>query len=188
MVTMRHTKNILILMVFAFMVSIGAYTSVGASSCNKDSSKTKSGHNSFNNRHFPDMDINGDNSLDFEEFKNGFPAVDKIAYERLDNNKDGVLSHEEWHHFKEMHKGMGKYHGKRHHSKELPEPSRFNAHFPDIDTNNDGQVTLKEFKGYFPDESESVNGFNAIDLDGKGYIDHDEWHDFKAAHGLKHID
>jgi len=28
--------------------------------------------------------------------------------------------------------------------------------------------------------------FSAIDINKDGYIDHDEWHKFKEAHGLEH--
>jgi hypothetical protein len=57
-----------------------------------------------------------------------------------------------------------------------------------MDSDNDDRVTLEEFKAYFPDGSQQEDVFNAIDLDGKGGLDHDEWHEFKAAHGLKHKD
>jgi hypothetical protein len=30
--------------------------------------------------------------------------------------------------------------------------------------------------------------FASIDLNKDGAVDHDEWHDFKAAYGLKHKD
>jgi hypothetical protein len=30
--------------------------------------------------------------------------------------------------------------------------------------------------------------FNAVDLNQDGNIDHDEWHEFKEAHGLKQHD
>ena len=87
-----------------------------------------------------------------------------------------------------MHKGMGKTHGNRYHAKKLPDPAKFNAHFPDMDKDSNDRVTLEEFKAYFPDAPEQEAVFKAIDLDGKGGLDHDEWHEFKAAHGLKHVD
>jgi len=37
---------------------------------------------------------------------------------------------------------------------------------------------------YFPQAEPAV--FAAIDLNKDGNIDHDEWHKFKEAHGLKH--
>ena len=43
-----------------------------------------------------------------------------------------------------------------------------------------------EFKAYFPHAEPNV--FAAIDLNGDERIDHDEWHAFKEAHGLKHHD
>jgi Ca2+-binding EF-hand superfamily protein len=72
----------------------------------------------------------------------------------------------------------------RHHDTALPEPKQFNAHFGDMDTQKDGRVTWEEFKAYFPQAEPKV--FAAIDLNKDGAIDHDEWHTFKAAHGLKH--
>lgn len=72
----------------------------------------------------------------------------------------------------------------KHHKTSLPEPKTFNAHFPDMDKNGDEYVDWLEFKAYFPHAEPEV--FNALDLDGDKAVDHDEWHEFKEAHGLKH--
>jgi hypothetical protein len=125
---MKSFRGALIWAAVLFMASSGADPSVYASSCNKGDYGAKSGHKSFN-KHFGDMDANGDESLSFDEFKKAFPSSKQTGFDRLDSDKNGALSHEEWHQFKEMHKGMGKYHGKRYHSKKLPDPSAFNAHF-----------------------------------------------------------
>jgi Ca2+-binding EF-hand superfamily protein len=62
----------------------------------------------------------------------------------------------------------------------------YNAHFGNMDPNRDGSVNWQEFKAHFPKADEKT--FGAIDLNTDGAIDHDEWHRFKAAHGLKHPD
>lgn len=72
----------------------------------------------------------------------------------------------------------------RYHDTALPDPKQFNAHLGDMDTQKDGRVTWEEFKAYFPQAEPKV--FAAIDLNKDGAIDHDEWHTFKEAHGLKH--
>jgi hypothetical protein len=72
------------------------------------------------------------------------------------------------------------------HKTPMPAPESFNAHFGDLDTNDDERVTWDEFKAYFPDAESNV--FKAIDLNKDGVIDHDEWHQFKEAHGLKKHD
>jgi len=55
-----------------------------------------------------------------------------------------------------------------------------------MDPDKDGKITWQEFKAHFPKADEKV--FVAIDLNKDGGIDHDEWHDFKAAYNLKHKD
>lgn len=75
---------------------------------------------------------------------------------------------------------------KRHHGTDMPDPKAFNAHFGDMDTNGDDLVNRKELKAHFKKAEKKV--FDAIDLNQDGSIDHDEWHEFKAAHGLKHHD
>ena len=72
----------------------------------------------------------------------------------------------------------------RYHAAELPDPAKFNAHFGDLDDSGDGQLTREEFQHHFPGSHDSV--FNALDLDADGVVDHEEWHRFKTAHGLKH--
>lgn len=62
----------------------------------------------------------------------------------------------------------------------------YNTHFGNMDPNKDGQVNWSEFKAHFPKADEKA--FSAIDLNKDGAIDHDEWHDFKAAYDLKHKD
>ena len=74
----------------------------------------------------------------------------------------------------------------KYHDTTLPDPKGYNAHFGDMDSKKDGLVTWEEFKAYFPQAEPKV--FSAIDINKDGAIDHDEWHKFKEAHGLKHPD
>jgi len=73
-----------------------------------------------------------------------------------------------------------------HHKTAMPDPATYNAHFGDMDTDQDDQVTREEFKAYFPEADMKV--FEAIDLDKDNRLNHDEWHQFKEAHELKHIE
>ena len=72
------------------------------------------------------------------------------------------------------------------HKGPMPDPKSFNAHFGDMDANGDEMVSWDEFKAHFPHAEPKV--FAAIDLNEDKALDHDEWHKFKAAHGLKHHD
>lgn len=74
----------------------------------------------------------------------------------------------------------------KHHKDNLPDPKSFNAHFPDMDADGDELVSWTEFKVYFPQAAPEV--FQAIDLNSDGNLDHDEWHEFKEAHGLGHVE
>ena len=60
----------------------------------------------------------------------------------------------------------------------------YNGHFGDMDTDGDGQLNWKEFKQYFPHAEKDV--FKKTDTNNDGLIDHDEWHEFKAAQDYKH--
>ena len=68
----------------------------------------------------------------------------------------------------------------------MPDPKSFNAHFGDMDTGGDDLVNWEEFKAFFPQAVPEV--FQAIDLNGDKLLDHDEWHAFKDAHGLREHD
>ena len=70
------------------------------------------------------------------------------------------------------------------HGEKLPPPEAYNAHFGDMDVNGDGRVNWSEFKRHFPHAEPKV--FFALDLNQDSAVDHDEWHQFKAAHNLKH--
>ena len=74
----------------------------------------------------------------------------------------------------------------RHHKTSMPDPGTFNAHFGDMDTDGDDAVSWEEFKSHFPQATKEI--YQELDLNGDGTVDHDEWHEFKAAHGLKHVD
>ena len=185
---MKRLPCIMILSGLFLMASTAAAATAYASSCSQGEDNKSGGHAVFG-KDFTDMDSDGDDSLSFKEFKNIFPSTEQKAFDRLDNDKNGALSRQEWDQFKEMHKGMGKYHHKkRYHTEKLPEPSLFNAHFPDMDTDHNDQVSFDEFNGHFTDAADKDHVFKAVDLDADGYIDHGEWHEFKAAHGLKHMD
>ena len=72
---------------------------------------------------------------------------------------------------------------KKHHDTSMPDPMAFEAHFGDMDTDGDGSVSREEFGAYFQDADQTV--FAALDMNQDGGIDHDEWHAFKKAHGMK---
>ena len=66
----------------------------------------------------------------------------------------------------------------------IPDAESYNVHFPNMDKNKDRKVNWEEFKTYFPQATPQV--FEAMDLNKDTSLDHDEWHQFKAAYGLKH--
>jgi hypothetical protein len=75
---------------------------------------------------------------------------------------------------------------KTHHKTDMPDPKTYNAHFGDMDADGDERVNWDEFSAYFQNADKKV--FNAIDLNQDGNLDHDEWHEFKEAHGLTHLE
>lgn len=80
---------------------------------------------------------------------------------------------------------VGCSHKEKFHSKTMPDPASYNAHFPELDSNGDDIVDWAEFQNHFPDANPDI--YKALDLNGDGNVDHDEWHEFKTAHDLKHI-
>ena len=55
------------------------------------------------NGHFDDMDKNGDEYVDWKEFKAYFPNGEKMVFEEIDLDKAGKFDHDQWHEFKEKH-------------------------------------------------------------------------------------
>ena len=53
--------------------------------------------------HFGDIDRNGDEQVTAEEFQAYFPDGEMKVFETVDADRNGVISHEEWHRFKEAH-------------------------------------------------------------------------------------
>jgi len=72
------------------------------------------------------------------------------------------------------------------HKTPMPDPKSFNGHFGDMDESGDDLVSWDEFKTHFSHAEPSV--FKAIDLNNDKALDHDEWHKFKDAHGLRDHD
>jgi hypothetical protein len=60
------------------------------------------------NAHFPDMDRDGDELVNWTEFKEYFPQAEQNVFNAVDLNADGNLDHDEWHEFKEAHDLMHK--------------------------------------------------------------------------------
>lgn len=75
---------------------------------------------------------------------------------------------------------------KPYHKTPMPDPKSFNGHFGDMDSSGDDRVDWDEFKAHFNHAVPEV--FQAIDLNKDNMLDHDEWHEFKDAHGLRDHD
>jgi len=60
--------------------------------------------------------------------------------------------------------------------------AKYDGHFGDMDPNGDGVVVWEEFVAFFPDATEE--DFVLIAGEDKE-MDHDEWHRYKDAHGLR---
>ena len=76
--------------------------------------------------------------------------------------------------------------GARYHKTQLPDPASYAAHFPDMDIDGNDSVDWAEFKKYYSESTPEV--FEALDWNKDKAIDHDEWHQFKKAHGKKKSD
>jgi len=64
-------------------------------------SDQKTGHNY--NGHFGDMDTDGDDQLNWKEFKQYFTHAEEHVFKKADVNNDSIVDHDEWHEFKEVH-------------------------------------------------------------------------------------
>jgi len=55
------------------------------------------------NAHFGDMDTDGDDLINWDEFKSYFEQATPDIFKALDGNEDSRVDHDEWHAFKEAH-------------------------------------------------------------------------------------
>ena len=85
------------------MVSILLALSIAGCAGDARHHKTTMPDPSTFNAHFGDMDKDGDEMVNWEEFKTHFPQATEEIFQELDLNKDGMLDHDEWHAFKEAH-------------------------------------------------------------------------------------
>ena len=60
------------------------------------------------NAHFPDMDSDGNDLVNWDEFEEYFPQAKQEIFKAVDLNADGNIDHDEWHEFKETHGLMHK--------------------------------------------------------------------------------
>ncbi len=60
---------------------------------------------------FTHMDANNDDAVTWEEFSTQYPQMKKGAFEAIDTDSNGAISHDEWHAFMGSHgaggQGMG---------------------------------------------------------------------------------
>ncbi|UZP68897.1 calcium-binding protein [Desulfovibrio mangrovi] len=57
---------------------------------------------------FGKMDKDGNDSVSWEEFEAHHPNMRKAAFETIDKDSDGAISHDEWHAFMGSHGADGK--------------------------------------------------------------------------------
>ena len=55
------------------------------------------------NAHFGDLDADGNDRVTPSEFNAYFPKGDAKVFDLIDADRDGTISHDEWHRFKEAH-------------------------------------------------------------------------------------
>lgn len=60
----------------------------------------------------------------------------------------------------------------------------FSGHFGSFDADKNGVVTPDEFTRHFAGSTRQ--DFDIVDSNKDGVVDHEEWHDYKAAHGVGH--
>lgn len=132
---------------------------------------------------FNSLDVSGDDALSWEEYNVHFKDSDRKIFDALDTDGTGLVERKEWHNFKAAHGMAGPAEGGKgqFHPTELPDPAPYMIHMGEIDKDGDDALTREEFQGRFPDADKSV--YDAIDLNRNASISHDEWHEFKAAHG-----
>lgn len=84
----------IIFLISLFIITAVFVTPAFSSSCN---SKHDYGG------HFGDIDLDGNDQINWEEFKKHFKHAEEHVFKEADENKDSSVDHDEWHDFKESH-------------------------------------------------------------------------------------
>jgi Ca2+-binding EF-hand superfamily protein len=107
----------------------------------------------------PNPDVNGDGFVDREEFVN----FETAPLWELDVNRDGRLDLEEW------LRAAANWHEHTQHPAYLRRRERLTERFREIDTNNDGYISLAETRAM------AIAQFERMDLNHDGKLTPEEW-------------
>lgn len=88
-------KKIIFLISLFFIFALSVTPSF-ASNCEKKKGQNYSGH-------FGDMDLDGDDQVNWEEFKKHFTKAEESTFKGIDKDGNDSIDHDEWHEFKEKH-------------------------------------------------------------------------------------
>jgi Ca2+-binding EF-hand superfamily protein len=113
------------------------------------------------------VDKNSDGSVTMQEMVEAFPGSGEKVFHRVDADKDGKITKEEWSVWqeREVKKGSGKA------ARKVKE--NYQVGFAVVDKNSDGSVTMQEMVETFPGSGEKV--FHRVDADKDGKITKEEW-------------
>lgn len=82
-----------LLWIISLSVMIAAFTTPAYCT----DSKSEQGYNG----HFGDMDLDNNDTVNWDEFKQFFPHATEDVFKEADTSNDGEIDHDEWHSFKE---------------------------------------------------------------------------------------
>ncbi len=82
---------------FLLLIALGLLLTVLATPVYSSDHKEKHNYNG----HFGDMDLDGDDLVNWEEFKKFFSHAGKDVFKKADGNNDDSIDHDEWHEFKD---------------------------------------------------------------------------------------
>jgi Ca2+-binding EF-hand superfamily protein len=115
---------------------------------------------------FERMDTNKDGKISLDEWKAAHPNDQnaEAQFKKLDANGDGFLTKEEFQAAAQQSKKMMQEKAKQ------QEEARFNA----MDTDKDGKVSLDEWKAAHPRDRKAEAQFKKLDTNGDGFVTKEE--------------
>jgi Ca2+-binding EF-hand superfamily protein len=119
---------------------------------------------------FDRMDTNKDGKISLDEWKAAHPNDPnaEAQFKKLDANGDGFLTKEEFEAAAQQSKQMMEEKAKQ----------RAAARFDAMDTNKDGKISLDEWKAAHPHDRNAEAQFKKLDTNGDGFVTKEE---FEAA-------